>query len=159
MKLFYICLLATLACLFSMTALFPLPTGVMLHIILSFFATALLIVASAQALLMGCQHYFLKHPRMKLWLPFLPPLQTMETLLFNLLIGGTLLFTASLMSGFFFENHEAKALLRPKIFLAIGAWCVLGFLLIGRKRFGWRGTTAIRLTLSATVLVLLLLLL
>lgn len=158
MTLFYICLLTILACLLAVCAAMPIQLGTLVHIFLSFFASGLLILASAQALVMGCQNYLLKHPRTRLWLPFLPPLQTMEAALFHLLLGGTLLFSASLMSGFFFEGNTA-AWLRPKVFLAIGAWCILGLLLLGRKRFGWRGSTAIRWTLSATLLVLLLLLL
>lgn len=159
MNLLYTSLLATFICLLTVTLSMSAQTGVMLHIFLSLIATGLLIVASAQALLIGYQHYFLKHPRAKSWLPFLPPIQTMESVLFNLLVGGTLLFTASLVSGFFYESDVTKAWLKPKILLAMGAWCVLGLLLVGRKIFGWRGQTAIRWTLSATLLVLLLLLL
>lgn len=158
MIFFYFCLLTILSCLLVVCAAMPVQLGTWIHIFLSFFASGLLILASTQALVMGCQNYLLKHPRTKLWLPFLPPLQTMETALFHLLFGATLLFSASLMSGFFFEN-DTTAWLRPKVFLAIGAWCILGLLLLGRKRFGWRGPTAIRWTLSATLLVLLLLLL
>lgn len=158
MNSFYICLLAILACLLSVSIAMPAQLGTVVHIFLSFLASGLLILASAQALVMGCQNYLLKHPRTKLWLPFLPPLQTMETALFHLLLGSILLFSASLISGFFFEG-DTKAWLRPKVFLAVGAWCILGLLLLGRKRFGWRGPTAIRWTLSATLLVLLLLLL
>lgn len=159
MNLFYICLLTILTSLLAISAFMPVQLGTLVHILLSFLASGLLILASGQALVMGCQNYFLKHPHTKLWLPFLPSLQTMETVLFHLLFGGTLLFSASLMSGFLFEGELAKAWLRPKVFLAIGAWCILGLLLLGRKRFGWRGPTAIRWTLSATLLVLVLLLL
>ena len=38
-----------------------------------------------------------------------------------------------------------------KMVLSIAAWAVFGILLWGRWRFGWRGRTAIRWTLSGFV--------
>lgn len=127
---------------------------ILLHIFISFIAMGVLFVASAQAILMGVQNYCLKHHRQIKLLHLLPPLQTMEKLLFNIVLGGTLLLSGSVLSGLFFPYSHSQTLL-PKALLAIGAWMVLGLLLIGRKRFGWRGFTAIRLTLSATLLALL----
>ena len=42
-----------------------------------------------------------------------------------------------------------------KTVLSIAAWLVFGILLIGRWRFGWRGRTAIRWTMSGFVTLLL----
>ena len=41
------------------------------------------------------------------------------------------------------------------IVLSIIAWAVFGTLLVGRWRFGWRGRTAVRLTLAGFVLLVL----
>lgn len=129
--------------------------GMLAHIFISLIAMSFLILASSQALLMGFQNYLLKRRRAALLLHVLPPLQTMESLLFAIILGGTLLFSASMLSGFFFEQEKLSSFLHPKILLAVGAWVLLGFLLFGRKRFGWRGPTAVRWTLSATALALL----
>jgi ABC-type uncharacterized transport system permease subunit len=129
--------------------------AVLVHIFISLLAMSLLFLASSQAIVMGCQNYLLKHHHSTLLLHILPPLQTMETLLFNIILGGMVLFSASLVSGFFFGENLLHSLLQPKTLLAISAWCLLGFLLFGRKQFGWRGPTAVRWTLSATLLALL----
>ena len=39
--------------------------------------------------------------------------------------------------------------------LSIAAWFVFGTLLVGRWRYGWRGTRAVRLTLAGMLLLLL----
>jgi ABC-type uncharacterized transport system permease subunit len=129
--------------------------GMLVHIFVSLLAMSLLILASTQALLMGFQNTLLKHHRAPLLLQILPPLQTMETLLFNIILGGTLLFSGSVLSGFFFEQNVIHSFMHPKTLLAMGAWFLLGLLLFGRKQFGWRGPTAVRWTLSATVLAFL----
>jgi len=42
-----------------------------------------------------------------------------------------------------------------KTVLSIAAWVVFAILLVGRWRFGWRGRTAIRWTMSGFVTLLL----
>lgn len=157
----YICLLTILICLSTVAAL-PIALtlertqpGAFVHIFVSLVALGFLILASSQAILIGLQNYLLKRRRAAWLLHILPPLQTMETWLFNIILGGTLLFSVSVLSGFFFEQDILHSLLHPKTLLAVGAWILLGFLLFGRKRFGWRGRTAVRWTLSATVLAFL----
>lgn len=130
--------------------------GVLAHILISFFAISLLSLASLQALLLGLQNFLLKHHRPSPILRFLPPLQTMEGLLFLIIISGMLFLSASLLSGFFFQPGLAiTAYLVPKSILALSAWILLTLLLIGRYFFGWRGPTAVRWTLSGTLLAIL----
>ncbi|MNW05145.1 Inner membrane protein YpjD [compost metagenome] len=42
-----------------------------------------------------------------------------------------------------------------KTVLSVLSWIVFGTLLIGRRRYGWRGSKAVRWTLSAMALLLL----
>lgn len=129
--------------------------GVLAHILISFFAISLLSLASLQALLLGLQNFLLKHHRPSPILRFLPPLQTMEGLLFLIIWSGMLFLSASLASGFFFQTELITSYLLPKSILALCAWFLLTFLLVGRYFFGWRGPTAVRWTLSGTILALL----
>ncbi|MBI2792639.1 MAG: cytochrome c biogenesis protein CcsA [Gammaproteobacteria bacterium] len=130
------------------------PYGVLAHIFISFFAVSLLSMASLQALLLGLQNYLLKHHKPSTMLRILPPLQTMEGLLFVIISSGMLFLSASLMTGFLYQDTLLTAQLFPKIVLALCAWILLTLLLVGRYFFGWRGPTAIRWTLSGTLLII-----
>lgn len=125
------------------------------HIFISFLAMSLLSLASLQALLMGLQNTLLKHHHPSPMLQILPPLQTMETLLFNIIFSGMLFLSGSLLSGFFTQEHFLQVLFLPKTLLAFSAWILLTILLVGRYLFGWRGPTAIRWTMSGTLLAFL----
>ena len=58
------------------------------------------------------------------------------------------MLTLALISGaVFLENIFAQHLVH-KTALSLVAWVVFGILLWGRWRFGWRGRTAIRWTLT-----------
>ncbi|MGE3320005.1 MAG: inner membrane protein YpjD [Candidatus Berkiella sp.] len=129
--------------------------GVLLHIFISMFAISLLLMASWQAILMGLQNYLLKAHKPSRMLTILPPLQAMEALLFNIIWSGMIFFSASLLSGFFYQGPLFTSHLLPKIILSLCAWVLLMILLLGRYRFGWRGRTAIRFTLSSTCFALL----
>jgi ABC-type uncharacterized transport system permease subunit len=85
----------------------------------------------------------------------LPPLQTMESLLFEMIGAGFLLLTVALISGFAFLEDMFEQRLVHKTVLSIIAWFVFGTLLWGRFRFGWRGQTAITWTLSGFVILML----
>ena len=128
---------------------------ILTHIFISMLAVSLLSLASLQALLMGFQNYLLKHHRPAPLLRILPPLQTMEDLLFSIIGIGLVFLSGSLLSGLFFEKALFHPLLSPKVSLAVAAWLLLSVLLVGRYLFGWRGPTAIRWTLIGVLLVLL----
>ncbi len=124
------------------------------HIFISLFAMSLLSLASAQGLLMGLQNYLLKHHPPSKMLRILPPLQSMESLLFAIIWCGMLFLSGTLFTGFFFGYPLTSPLLLPKTLLSLGAWILLILLLVGRYYFGWRGLTAIRWTFSGTFLTL-----
>lgn len=91
------------------------------------------------------------------WVAELPPLLTMERILFRMIGVGFLLLTLAVVSGVFFtEDVFGKPLrLDHKTVLTLLSWAMFGLLLFGRWRWGWRGRTALRLTLSAYVVLLL----
>jgi ABC-type uncharacterized transport system permease subunit len=87
----------------------------------------------------------------------LPPLLTMEALLFRLIHVAFVLLTLTLVSGIFFsESLFGKALsFNHKTLFAIISWVIFAALLIGRHLRGWRGRLALRWTLSGFAALLL----
>jgi ABC-type uncharacterized transport system permease subunit len=87
----------------------------------------------------------------------LPPLMTLEALLFRILTLGFLLLTLTLGTGFFFsEELFGKAMrFNHKTVFGIVSWFIFAALLIGRYGWGWRGRTALRWTLAGFVTLLL----
>lgn len=127
----------------------------LIHILISFVAMGFLILANGQAILMGWQHSLLKSHHPSPMLRILPPLQTMENLLFFILFSGLIFLGGSLLSGFFAPFDLFQSTMLPKTVLALFAFLLLALLLLGRTLFGWRGYMAVRLTLSGTGIALL----
>jgi len=126
-----------------------------LHVLLSMLAYSLLTLASVQAILLAVQdhHLHARHPMG--FVRALPPLQTMESLLFEMIGAGFVLLTLALGSGFFFlEDMFAQHLVHKTVLSTLG-WIVFGGLLLGRVHYGWRGRTAIIWTLSGFVMLML----
>lgn len=126
-----------------------------IHVLLSMLAYSLLTLAAVQAILLAVQDSHLRRRQPAGFVRSLPPLQTMESLLFEMIGAGFVLLTLALISGFsFLENMFAQHLVHKTV-LSVVAWLVFGGLLIGRYRYGWRGRTAISWTLSGFVLLIL----
>jgi ABC-type uncharacterized transport system permease subunit len=125
------------------------------HILLSILAYSLLSIAAIQALALSLQDRLLRERKFQGVLNTLPPLQTMEALLFQMLWAGTLLLTLSLCTGFlFFDNIRAQHLSHKMAFSSI-AWLSYVILLWGRSTQGWRGRKAIHWTLGGFVALML----
>lgn len=122
--------------------------GVGVHILLSILAYSVLTIGACQALILGIQHHQLKSRHMHGLINALPPLQTMEHLLFFILWAGVILLTLSIVSGILFLDDVFAQHMVHKTFFAIVAWLIFILLLWGRHRLGWRGKTAIRWTLA-----------
>ena len=88
---------------------------------------------------------------------YLPPLLTLEALLFRMLWGGFALLTLTLVSGFFFSEALFNRPLQfnHKTVFAILSWLIFAALLIGRQVAGWRGRRALRWTLAGFATLLL----
>ncbi len=132
-----------------------LPPGIGSHVYTSILAYSLLALAALQAILLAFQDRQLRHKHPRGVMRFLPPLQTMEELLFQTLTLGFVLLSLSLLTGFVFLDDMFAQHLVHKTVLSIVAWFVFGGLLLGHWRLGWRGRTAIRLTLAGFVLLML----
>lgn len=128
--------------------------GIFLHIALSVIAYGLLAIAAFQAALLSFGDYRLKHSNLAV-LRRLPPLQTMESLLFELLSTGLVFLSFSIVSGFVFLDDISRSGLIHHTILTLVAWCVFAILIWGRYRLGWRGPLASRWALSGFGLLLL----
>ncbi|HOW76418.1 MAG TPA: cytochrome c biogenesis protein CcsA [Candidatus Competibacteraceae bacterium] len=126
-----------------------------LHILIAILAYSLLTLAAVQALLLAVQDYRLRHRQPGGFLRGIPPLTAMESLLFQMIGAGFVLLSITLASGLFFLEDIFAQHLVHKTVLSFVAWGVFGVLLWGRWRFGWRGRTAIRWTLSGFTFLLL----
>lgn len=114
------------------------------HILLSVLAYSLLTIAALQALFLAFQNHQLKHKHPTGLIRLLPPLQTMEALLFEILWAGEILLTLSIATGILFLQDIFAQHLAHKTVFSIIAWIIYGVLLWGRHQLGWRGNTAIR---------------
>ena len=87
----------------------------------------------------------------------MPPLLTLERLLFRILALGFVLLTLTLGSGVLFSEEVFHQPLQfnHKIVFAFLSWFIFGGLLIGRWRYGWRGRRALRWTVAGFVVLLL----
>jgi ABC-type uncharacterized transport system permease subunit len=121
------------------------------HILLSILAYSTMIVATVQTLLLAFQNYQLRHRHPTGLVRLLPPLQTMEHLLFELLWVGEALLTLVIVTGIFQIESIAAQHLHHKIVFTALAWLIYAILLWGRHYLGWRGSSAIRWSLSGFV--------
>lgn len=123
------------------------------HILLSVGSYGLLSIAAVLALTLGFQEGRLRGRHPGGLLRILPPLEITERLLFQLIGLGFTGLTLALFSGLVFVDNLFAQHLVHKTVLSLTAWVLFGILLWGRMRFGWRGRTAIRWTLSAFVIL------
>lgn len=125
------------------------------HIMVSIIAYSLITLGAFQAALLAYQDRSIRQHHPGGFIRFLPPLHDMETLLFQFLGFGFICLSASLLSGFFYLEDIFAQHLVHKTVLSIVGWVILGILLFGRLKFGWRGKIAIRWTLSAFIFLML----
>lgn len=132
------------------TTITHLPKGAESHIVLSIFAYSVLCLAALHAILLAIQNKNLKKHRQKNKNPLLatiPPLQTMESVLFDFIGFGFVLLSLAIMSGFMTLDNMFAQHVAHKTILTVFAWLVFGILLIGHYWRGWRGQRAVRFTL------------
>ncbi|MDB9753735.1 cytochrome c biogenesis protein CcsA [Oceanospirillaceae bacterium] len=122
-------------------------SDILLHIITSILSYALFAVAACQAVLLIYQNRYLKNHGSSALVANLPPLQTMESLLFDVLAAGQILLSIALLTGFLFLDDLWAQHVVHKTILSLVAWVIFSILLLGHYRLGWRGRTAIRWTL------------
>ncbi len=129
--------------------------GVAAHILLSIIAYSILALASLQAILWSWQNHQLKQHRLTGIMKLLPSLQTMESLMFELVWAGVALLGLGIVVGFIYLDNIFAQHLVHKTVLSLFALCVFATLLWGRHKLGWRGNTAGKWVLSGFCLLML----
>ena len=129
--------------------------GLLLHVFSSILAYALFTLAAAQAALVAAQDYQLRHRHTRGIVQILPPLQLMETMLFELLLVGVILLSVAIVSGILFIDDIFGQSLVHKTVLTLLAWALFSVLLWGHYRLGWRSQTAVRLTIGGFLVLVL----
>lgn len=122
--------------------------GVALHSVLGILAFSLLTIAALQALLVAWLNKELKQHHFSAVLRHMPPLQSMETLLFAIIKAGFAALLGVIISGFLFMDDMFAQHLAHKTILTLVSSAVWGILLWGRYRWGWRGKQALRWILA-----------
>lgn len=128
-----------------------------LHLLMAMTAYSLYTIAALHAVLIALADRNLHKPVPPPLVSNLPPLLTLEKLLFRLVEAGFILLTLTLASGILFsESIFGKPLtLSHKTVFGVVSWLIFAALLWGRRRYGWRGRPAITWTLAGFVCLLL----
>lgn len=135
------------------------------HLVVAMAGYSVLTIAALHAVLMAFAERALHGRGMRVdgggwygrWLGSLPPLLALERTLFRLIALGFVLLTLTVGSGILFGEETFGSALRwdHKTVFSLFAWLVFGILLLGRRLRGWRGRTALRMTLAGFALLLL----
>ncbi len=123
-------------------AFHPDSSGIFIHITLSIISYSVFCIALIQGILIHIQNNNLKKRNNTVLLRNLPPLLTMENLLFEMLWCGTILLGLAIIAGAFFVENLFAQHLAHKTILSIIAFLIFSTLLAGRHLYGWRGLTA-----------------
>lgn len=125
----------------------------LVHIVTSIITFSIFACAGIQAVLLAVQQKLLRHKEVSGFVFRLPPLETMEQLLFQMIGFGFVVLSIVLITSIVFFQNSVFTLFLGKTIVTILAWLVFTVLLIGRHFFGWRGKKAIYCTLSGAILL------
>ncbi len=128
-----------------------------IHISVAMLAYSLFTIAMLHAVLISLVEKYLHRANLPRLLRSLPPLLTMESLLFRMIGIGFVLLTLTLVSGVFFSEEIFGKVFEfnHKVLFGFISWGVFAVLLYGHRFYGWRGKTAVRWTVSGFVFLLL----
>ena len=129
-----------------------IPSDMVGHIILSIIAYSILTIAAIQAALLSVGDNLLRNRRLGA-LQKMPSLETMEQLMFEMLVWGLGFLTLSIASGFFSLQDISSPGLWHHTIITLMAWAVFIVLIWGRYHLGWRGEIASRWALTGFVLL------
>ncbi len=121
-----------------------------IHFFIAMVAYSLFTLAALHAIIMAIAERRLHRGELTRALASLPPLLTMESLLFRLITIAFVLLTLTLASGIAFsETVFGKALsFNHKTLFSIVSWLIFAALLVGRHAWGWRGRKALHWTMA-----------
>ncbi len=120
------------------------------HLLIAMLAYSLFTIASLHVLLMAIIERRLHAGTLPSALQNMPPLLTLETMLFRIIATGFVLLTLTIASGALFseELFGKPARFNHKTVFGVLSWLIFAALLGGRMIYGWRGRTAVRWTLA-----------
>jgi ABC-type uncharacterized transport system permease subunit len=126
------------------------------HLVMAMLAYSFFTIAALHAMLMTLLERRLHGGALTGIFGALPPLLTMEILLFRLIAAGFVLLTLTLATGVLFSETLFGTAMRfnHKTLFALLSWIIFAALLVGRYFYGWRGRTALRWTLAGFVALL-----
>lgn len=127
------------------------------HILLSIITFCVLCVAGLLAILLALQEALLRRVQGTGFMEKLPPLESLERLLFQVMGFGFVLLSVLIMTSlyFYYDVLWHSVALLQKTLLAATTWIIFAILLLGRFAWGWRGRKAIYGTLIGVVLLFL----
>jgi ABC-type uncharacterized transport system permease subunit len=127
-----------------------------LHLVIGMLAYSLFVVATLHALMISRLERRL-HSLPTVVDPATPPLLTLETLVFRLTAAAFVVLTLTLAVGVAYSESLLGKAMRfdHKTLFVVLSWLTFGGLLLGRWRYGWRGRTALRWTVSGFVMLML----
>jgi len=133
------------------------PLEFRMHLALAMLAYGLFTIAALHAFLMTLMERRLHGGALVGPFTALPPLLTMERLLFRVILAGFVFLTLTLITGIAFsETLFGRAMkFDHKTLFAVISWLIFAALLCGRYFYGWRGRIALRWTLAGFVTLLL----
>ncbi len=120
------------------------------HLVISLLAYSFFTIASLHVLMMAVMERRLHRGNLPQFMQNLPPLLTMERLLFQIIFAGFVLLTLTLGSGILFSEEVFGKPMQftHKTVFGILSWIIFGAMLAGRALYGWRGRVAMRWTLA-----------
>ena len=127
------------------------------HILAAMLAYSLFTIAAFHAGLMSLVEKRLHHAMLPNLMKNLPPLMTMEKLLFRIIAIGLIVLTVTLLSGMIFseEIFGQPWQLNHKNLFGLLSWVIFSVLLMGRSSRGWRGKIAVRWTMGGFIFLIL----
>jgi ABC-type uncharacterized transport system permease subunit len=127
--------------------------GLILHIVLSLVAYAILVMATLYAIQLLYLNYLLKHHRASIVSHQLPPLMTVERYFFRLLTTGTLVLFIALAAGFVFLNDMLAQGQAHKTILSLVAASLYLIVVVCHGIFQIRGRLLVLTSVIASVVL------
>lgn len=109
------------------------------HVVFAVFAVCILAIAALQAIVTAMQNYVIKQYPLQAFPIFrsLPPVETMQGLLFKILWAGFILLSLSFLAAFLYSPDMLQNTQFSKFLLSTLAWLLFATLLYGYHRSGW----------------------
>ncbi|HSX20886.1 MAG TPA: cytochrome c biogenesis protein CcsA [Gammaproteobacteria bacterium] len=125
------------------------------HILFSVLSLGILVLAALQAIVTAAQNYVIKAHPLQTYpvLRSLPPVETMQGILFKILWTGFILLSLSFLGAFFYLPNVWQHILSSKLLLSILAWGLFATLLYGYHRSGWSSDMVTTRTIIGVLLL------